>query len=70
MTFGATLPIPSVSKYRFSKALIGPMFDVERALCPRGKIYIHETETTSWLCVGMAFRGITVPRFLHNIVCS
>lgn len=35
MTFGATPPILSASKYMFSKTVVGPMLNVERALCSR-----------------------------------
>lgn len=41
MTFGATPPNPSASKYMFSKTVIGPMLDVEQALCPH-----HEVKLT------------------------
>lgn len=41
MTFGATPPIPSASKYMFSKTVIGPMLDVEQALSPH-----HEVKLT------------------------
>lgn len=37
---GATPPIPSASKYMFSKTVIGPMLDVERALCPHHEVKI------------------------------
>ena len=36
-----TPPIPSASKYMFSKTVIGPMLDVEQALCPH-----HEVKLT------------------------
>lgn len=38
MTAGATPPIPSASKYMFSKTVIGPMLDVEQAPCPHHEV--------------------------------
>lgn len=38
MTAGATPPIPSASKYKFSKTVIGPMLDVEQAPCPHHEV--------------------------------
>lgn len=38
MTVGATLPIPSAPQYMFSETVIGPMLDVEQALCPHHEV--------------------------------
>lgn len=38
MTVGATPRMPSASKYMFSKTVIGPMLDVEQALCPHHEV--------------------------------
>lgn len=77
MTVGATPPHPLMPQNICSLKLYN-WSDVrcrESSMStPWGKNYIHETEVTGWLCVlvcvGMALRGITVPHFFRNIMCS